>query len=64
MQQLDWIILCVTLLSIVVYGVYKTKGSKNVEEYILGNKETIKFSNLAEGYTQIQKEKIWRKSIS
>ncbi len=40
MQQLDWIILCVTLLSIVFYGVYKTKGSKNVEEYILGNKET------------------------
>ena len=40
MQQLDWIILSVTLLSIVVYGVYKTKGSKNVEEYILGNKET------------------------
>ncbi len=40
MQQIDWIILCVTLLSIVVYGVYKTKGSKNVEEYILGNQET------------------------
>ena len=40
MQKLDWLILCVTLLSIVVYGVYKTKGSKNVEEYILGNKET------------------------
>jgi solute:Na+ symporter, SSS family len=40
MQQLDWIILTVTLLFIVVYGVYKTKGSKNVEEYILGSKET------------------------
>ncbi len=40
MQQLDWIILTVTLLFIVFYGVYKTKGSKNVEEYILGNKET------------------------
>jgi Na+/proline symporter len=40
MQQLDWIILVVTLLFIVFYGVYKTKGSKNVEEYILGNKET------------------------
>lgn len=40
MQQLDWIILCVTLLSIVFYGVYKTQGSKNVEEYILGNQET------------------------
>ncbi|GEC78798.1 sodium:solute symporter [Flavobacterium aquatile] len=40
MQQIDWIILTVTLLFIVVYGVYKTKGSKNVEDYILGNKET------------------------
>ena len=40
MQQLDWIILSVTLLFIVFYGVYKTKGSKNVEDYILGNKET------------------------
>ncbi|MFZ4671239.1 MAG: sodium:solute symporter [Flavobacterium sp.] len=40
MQQLDWIILVVTLLFIVFYGVHKTKGSKNVEEYILGNKET------------------------
>ena len=40
MQQLDWIVLSVTLLFIVFYGVYKTKGSKNVEEYILGNKET------------------------
>jgi solute:Na+ symporter, SSS family len=40
MQQLDWVILSATLLFIVFYGVYKTKGSKNVEEYILGNKET------------------------
>jgi solute:Na+ symporter, SSS family len=40
MQQIDWIILTVTLLFIVIYGVYKTKGSKNVEDYILNNKET------------------------
>ncbi len=40
MQQLDWIILSVTLLFIIFYGVYKTRGSKNVEEYILANKET------------------------
>jgi SSS family transporter len=40
MQQLDWIILSVTLLFIVVYGVWKTKGSQNVEEYILGNHTT------------------------
>lgn len=40
MQLFDWIVLVVTLLFIVIYGVYKTKGSKNVEDYILGNNET------------------------
>ncbi len=35
MHQIDWIILSVTLLFIVFYGVYKTRGSKNVEDYIL-----------------------------
>jgi SSS family solute:Na+ symporter len=40
MQQIDWIVLTVTLLFIVVYGVWKTRGSQNVEEYILGNNET------------------------
>ncbi len=40
MQQIDWIILIGTLLFIVVFGVYKTKGSKNVEDYILDNKQT------------------------
>ncbi|WP_396179417.1 sodium:solute symporter, partial [Flavobacterium sp.] len=40
MQELDWIILSITLLFIVSYGVYKTKGSKDVNEYILGNNET------------------------
>jgi len=40
MQQIDWIVLSVTLLSIVFYGVWKTRGSKNVEDYILANNET------------------------
>lgn len=40
MQLLDWIILSATLLFIVAYGAIKTKGSKNVNEYILGNNET------------------------
>ena len=44
MQLFDWIVLSVTLLFIVVYGVWKTKGSKNVEEYILGNNETPWFT--------------------
>jgi len=40
MQPLDWIVLSFTLIFIVVYGVIKTRGSKNVEEYILGNNQT------------------------
>lgn len=40
MQLIDWIILSATLLFIVAYGAIKTKGSKNVNEYILGNNET------------------------
>ncbi len=39
MEQIDWIILSCTLLFIVVYGVLKTKGSKNVKDYVLGNNE-------------------------
>lgn len=44
MQQIDWIILALTLLFIVIYGVWKTKGSKNVNDYILGNNETPWFT--------------------
>ena len=40
MQLFDWIILIVTLLFIVSYGVWKTNDSKNVQDYILGNNET------------------------
>ena len=40
MQELDWFILIFTLSFIVLYGVWKTKGSKNVNDYILGNNET------------------------
>jgi SSS family solute:Na+ symporter len=40
MQLFDWIVLIGTLLFIVIYGAWKTKGSKNVEEYILGGNET------------------------
>lgn len=39
MAQLDWIILIGTLLFIVSYGAYKTKGSKNVTDYIKGGSD-------------------------
>ncbi|GFD79280.1 sodium:solute symporter [Tenacibaculum sp. SSH1-16] len=40
MQLVDWIVLSVTLLFIVLYGAWKTKGSKNVEDYIKGGNES------------------------
>ncbi|WP_423999578.1 sodium:solute symporter [Maribacter sp. IgM3_T14_3] len=40
MGGLDWIILTGTLLFIVVYGVWKTKGSKNVDDYVLGGSDS------------------------
>lgn len=39
MQQLDWLVLGGTLLFIVSYGVWKTRGSKNVTDYIKGGSE-------------------------
>ena len=40
MQIIDWIVLSLTLVFIVVYGSWKTKGSKDVNDYLLGNNET------------------------
>jgi len=39
MSILDWTILCTTLLFIVGYGVWKTKGSKNVDDYVRGGNQ-------------------------
>lgn len=40
MGTLDWIILSGTLLFIVIYGVWKTRGSKNVQDYVRGGNES------------------------
>jgi len=39
MSQIDWIILGATLAFIVIYGVWKTRKSKGMDNYILGGKE-------------------------
>jgi solute:Na+ symporter, SSS family len=38
MNNLDWIVLFVTLFLIVAYGVWKTRGKQSMEGYLLGNK--------------------------
>ena len=37
MSSIDWIILIGTLCSIIIYGVYKSKHTKNLDGYFLGN---------------------------
>jgi Na+/proline symporter len=39
MGSLDWFILAGTLLFIVVYGVWRTRGSKDVSDYVLGGNQ-------------------------
>ncbi|NAY91168.1 sodium:solute symporter [Muricauda sp. JGD-17] len=39
MSLLDWIVLGSTLLFIVVYGVWKTRGSKSVDDYVRGGND-------------------------
>lgn len=37
MSITDWIVLGLTLAVIVMYGVYKSRGTKNIDGYLLGN---------------------------
>ncbi|WP_185212723.1 sodium:solute symporter [Sphingobacterium mizutaii] len=38
MSSIDWIVLILTLLSIVVYGIYKSKNVKTIDGYILSDR--------------------------
>src|SRR5688500_3660393 len=38
MNNLDWIVLVATLAGIVLYGLYKSRTSKNLEGYFLSNR--------------------------
>ena len=39
MSKLDWIVLISTLLFIVLYGIWKTRGSKDLKSYLKGNND-------------------------
>lgn len=38
MSSIDWIVLFSTLLLIVIYGIYKSRGTENIDGFLLGNK--------------------------
>ena len=37
MSTIDWVVLVITLLAIVSYGLYKSRGTTNVDGFLLGN---------------------------
>ncbi len=39
-SRLDWIVLAVTLLCIILYGVYKSRASKDLDGYFLNDRQT------------------------
>jgi len=39
MSYQDWIVLIITLTSIILYGIYKSKTSKNLDGYFLSNRD-------------------------
>jgi Na+/proline symporter len=38
MSTIDWFVLVITLLVIVAYGVYKSRGSQDIQGFLLGNR--------------------------
>ena len=39
MSNLDWFVLIFTLLFIVIYGVWKTRGAQNLQSYLKGDND-------------------------
>ncbi|MFM2358334.1 MAG: hypothetical protein RLY16_327 [Bacteroidota bacterium] len=39
MSSIDWVVLIATLCGIIIYGVYKSSASKNLEGYFLSNRD-------------------------
>lgn len=39
MSPIDWSVLVLTLLSIILYGVWKSRGTKNIEGYLLADRQ-------------------------
>ncbi len=39
MSLVDWIVMSITMTAIIGYGIWRTKGSENIEEFLLGGNE-------------------------
>lgn len=39
MSYIDWAVLVITLLGIIIYGIWKSRGTKNIEGYLLADRQ-------------------------
>ncbi len=39
MSSIDWLVLIITLLSVVVYGIVKSRGTKNINSFLLADRQ-------------------------
>lgn len=39
MSAIDWLVLGITLLGIILYGIWKSRGAKNIETYLLADRK-------------------------
>lgn len=39
MSTIDWLVLCLTLFGIVFYGIWKSRGARDLDTYLLANKQ-------------------------
>lgn len=46
MSWIDWLVLTSTLLAIIVYGIYRSRGQKNIQGYLLANQSMPWYSVL------------------
>src|SRR3954466_9607615 len=39
MSAIDWLVMCLTLFSIILYGIWKGRGTNNIEGYLLADRK-------------------------
>ena len=44
MSEIDWLVLCSTLLFIIIYGVYKNRHHKDIKDYLKGGNKSSWFT--------------------
>ena len=53
MRPLDWIVLVASLVSIIAYGLYRSRGSNTVDRYLLAGRVRVAASSVHAGTQRV-----------